>query len=111
MGEPTDAEDEASVITCNLEGLIERYAAGAQSIFQWTADEVEGKQSVALFHVPANVSTLVPRLLKTAVDAGKFQEEVTLVRKDGSQFQGLLTVRPMMKEGKHIGYMGYTKPL
>jgi len=39
------------------------------------------------------------------------QEEVTLVKKDGSRFKAILTVRPMLREGKQVGFMGYTRPL
>lgn len=106
-----ESEEEVSVITCDLEGLVEEYAAGAEKIFGWTPEEIIGKQSVAIFHQPQAVETLVPRLLQTAVEEGQFQEEVTLVRKDGSEFPAILTVRPVHREGKHVGYMGYTEPL
>jgi len=108
---PNRDEDPASVITCDMTGLVNQYAGGAQAIFQYTPTEVVGKMSVAQFHPAENVPTLVPRLLKTAVDTGKFQEEVTLVKKDGSRFKAILTVRPMLREGKQVGFMGYTRPL
>jgi PAS domain S-box-containing protein len=94
-----------------MNGLVQTFAAGASKIFQWRADEVVGKKSVASFHLPENVPTLVPRLLKTAVEAGKFEEKVTLVRKDGSRFEGILTVRPKFKDGQQVGFMGFTRPL
>jgi PAS domain S-box-containing protein len=102
---------ETSVITCNMEGIVQQYAADAADLFGWHPEEVIGKMSVATFHVPENVPTLVPRLLREAVEKGKFEEQVTLVRKDGAQFPALLTVRPMFREGKQVGYMGYTRPL
>ena len=99
-----------SVITCDLQGKITHYKAAAETLFLWKPEEVEGRQSVAIFHPPDVVATLVPRLLKTAVDQGIFQEEVNLVRKDGTRFPAELTVRPMFdKGGAHIGYMGITK--
>src|SRR2546428_13840789 len=67
--------------------------------------------SVAMFHVPKNVPTLVPRLLREAVEKGKFEEEVVLMRKDGSTFRAVLTVRPILRDGRHVGYMGMTRPL
>jgi len=104
-------EDPASVITCDMTGIVQTYGGGAQHLFQWTPAEVIGKQSVASFHPAENVPTLVPRLLKTAVEQGKFQEEVTLVRKDGSRFQAVLTVYPVHREGTQVGFMGYTRVL
>ena len=77
-----------SGIACDLKGKITSYGTGAQQLFGWTEDEVVGKQSVVIFHEPEAVQTLVPRLLKTAAETGKFEEEVTLVRKNGSKFRG-----------------------
>jgi PAS domain S-box-containing protein len=107
MSKPEDALH--SGVACDLNGVITSYGLGAQQLFGWTADEVVGKQSVVIFHEPDAVQMLVPRLLKTAAETGKFGEEVTLVRKDGSKFRGLLTVRPLKKENEIIGYMGITK--
>ena len=98
-----------SGIACDSKGIITSYGVGAQELFGWTEDEVVGKQSVVIFHEPDAVQTLVPRLLKTAAETGKFEEEVTLVRRDGSKFRGLLTVRPLKKGSEITGYMGITK--
>lgn len=107
MSKPEDVGH--SGIACDLKGTITSYGIGAQNLFGWTAGEVVGKQSVVIFHEPHAIQTLVPRLLKTAAETGKFEEEVTLVRKDGRKFRGLLTVRPLKKENEITGYMGLTK--
>ena len=99
------------MIVCDMAGTVQTYSTGAQKIFQFKPEEVVGKMSVAQFHVPEKVAELVPRLLATAVEKGKFEEKVTLVRKDGSRFQGILTVRPKFKDGKQVGFMGFTRPL
>src|SRR3989442_236182 len=102
---------ETSVITCDMQGTVTQYAADAADLFGWTPDEVIGKMTVATFHLPENVPTLVPRLLKEASVNGKFEEEVTLMRKEGSTFQAILTVRPVIRDGKQVGFMGRTRPL
>ncbi len=100
-----------SGIACDMTGLITSYGIGAGKLFGWKPEEVVGKQRVTIFHEPEAVQSLVPRLLKTAAEKGKFEEEVTLVRKDGSKFRAVLTVRPL-KNGEEItGYMGLTRPL
>ncbi len=104
-------EARTSVITCDMKGTIQQYAADAADLFGWTPDEVVGKLSVATFHLPENVPTLVPRLLREAVEKGMFEEEVVLRRKDGATFRARLTVRPMIEDGKQIGFMGMTHPL
>ncbi len=100
-----------SVIRCDMQGIVQQYAADAAELFGWTPDEVIGKMSVASFHLPENVPTLVPRLLKEAAEKGKFEEEVTLRRKDGATFRAVLTVRPVLQGGQQVGYMGMTRPL
>jgi PAS domain S-box-containing protein len=107
----TVVETKASVITCDMNGIVQQYAADAAALFGYTPGEVIGKLSVATFHLPENVPTLVPRLLRTAVEEGKFEEEVTLRRKDGSTFRAVLTVRPVLRDGKQVGFMGFTRPL
>ncbi len=103
--------DTSSGIICDNKGMVTSYGIGASKLFGWTQEEVVGKQYVTVFHVPGAVATLVPRLLKTAAETGKFEEEVTLVRKDGSRFVALLTVRPVTKSGEIVGYMGLTQPI
>jgi 1,4-dihydroxy-2-naphthoate octaprenyltransferase len=107
----SEAEYSYSGIACDNTGVITSYGIGAAKLFGWTSEEVVGKQRVTIFHEPQAVATLVPRLLKTAAETGKFEEEVTLVRKDGSKFLGLLTVRPIKKGAEIVGYMGLTRPV
>src|SRR2546429_4487702 len=104
-------ESRTSVITCDTHGIVQEYAADAADLFGWTPDEVIGKMSVAMFHVPKNVPTLVPRLLREAIEKGKFEEEVTLTRNDGATFQPILTMRPVLPDGHQFGVMGMRKPL
>lgn len=111
MAAAAEQIDSKSGITCDNTGLITSYGIGAAKLFGWTAAEVVGKQRVTVFHLPEAVQTLVPRLLKTAAETGKFEEQVTLVRKDGSKFLALLTVRPLKKGDEITGYMGLTRPI
>src|SRR5438093_13411333 len=103
-------ESRTSVITCDTQGIVQEYAADAADLFGWTPDEVIGKMSVAMFHVRRNVATLVPRLLREAVEKGKFEEGVTRMRKDGSTSRAGLTVRPTVREGHHMGFSAMTHP-
>ncbi len=102
---------ETSVIVCDMQGTVQKYEADAEALFGWTREEVLGKMNVGSFHVPRNVPTLVPRLLREASVDGKFEEEVTLMRKDASTFQAVLSVYPVIRDGKQIGFMGRTRPL
>src|SRR3989442_15522363 len=92
-------ESRTSVITCDTQGIVQENAADAADLFGWTQDEVIGKMSVAMFHVPKNVPTLVPRLLREALEKGQCNEEATLMRQYGSTFRAVLTVRPVVRDG------------
>src|SRR5205807_2344740 len=94
-----------------MNGVVQQYSADAEELFGWTREEVIGKMSVAQFHLPKNVPTLVPRLLREAIANGKFEEEVTLMRKSGATFRAVLTVRPILRDGQPVGFMGMTRPL
>ncbi len=109
--EPLSLQGRTSVITCDLQGTVLEYAADAAALFGWSEDEVIGKMSVAAFHPPKNVPTLVPRLLRQATETGNFEEEVVLQRKDASTFRAVLTVRPILRDGVQVGFMGMARPL
>src|SRR3989449_3099822 len=88
-----------------MQGTVQKYEADAEALFGWTRAEVLGKMNVGSFHVPGTVPPLAPRLLKEASVNGKFEEEVTLMRKDGSTFQAVLSVYPVIRDGKQSGLM------
>ena len=100
-----------SVITCDTTGTVTTFSHGARRLFGYAPDEAIGKLSVAAFHPPENVATLVPVLLQTATEKGLWEEEVTLVKKGGERFRARLAVRPKYRDGKLVGYMGITRPL
>src|SRR3989442_3388148 len=93
---------EPSVIVCDMQGTVQKYEADAEALFGWTRQEVLGKMNVGSFHVPRNVPTLVPRLLKEASVNGKLEEDVTLMRDDGSTFQAVLSLYPVIRDRQHI---------
>ena len=105
-----DILNATSVITCDLQGIVTKFTNGAQKLFGYAPEEVEGKQSVAVFHKPENLP-LVPQLLQTAVEKGIWENELELVRKGGQTFRAKLAVRPMYRNGQLTGYMGITRPL
>ena len=105
-----EIEQASSVITCDLQGIVKTFSHGAQKLFGYAPEEVVNKLSVAVFHTPENLA-LVPELLKTAVETGKWEQELALVKKGGRQFRARLAVRPVYREGQLTGYMGLTRPL
>ena len=113
MREPslTSATRLKSTITCDMEGRLETFNAGAEEIFGYKASEVIGKARVSLFSPGLTVLQNVPAWLSTASSTGKFEGESVFVRKDGSQFPAKIRITPTKKGGVQIGYCGVTTPL
>ena len=100
-----------SGIVADLNGNVISYGKGAERIFGYKKKDVLGK-NVAIFHPPSAKDSLLPRLFKETMEKGIFEEEVTLVRKNGKEFKAKLQVKPVKdKNGKITGLIGLTKDL
>lgn len=113
MSEPSTKNTTSlkSTITCDMEGRLETFNAGAEEIFGYSASEVIGKARVSLFSPGLTVLQNVPAWLSTASSEGKFEGESVFVRKDGSRFPAKIRITPTKKGGVQIGYCGVTTPL
>jgi len=111
-----------SIIATNHEGVITVFNEGAQRMLGYAADEVVGKLTPAVMHVPEEV---VARAKVLSAELGKPVEpgfevfvvkardgmpdenEWTYVRKDGSTYPVLLSVTTLFDEaGTIYGYLG-----
>ena len=100
-----------SGIAANLQGEIVAYGKGAEEIFGYRKEEVLGK-NVGIFHPERAREALLPRLFKTAMEQGIFEERVTLVRKNGQEFPALLKVTAVKDASGNItSLVGVTKDL
>lgn len=97
-----------SVITCDLEGRIETFSAGAQKMFGYSEDEIVGKKRVSLFSPGLVVLGHINTWLGTAVKEGKFETNTVFLKKDGSPFAAQIKITPTFKAGQQIGYCGVT---
>jgi 1,4-dihydroxy-2-naphthoate octaprenyltransferase len=100
-----------STITCDMEGRLETFNAGAEQVFGYSPAEVIGKARVSLFSPGLVVLQNVPAWLKTASTTGKYEGETVFIRKDGSRFPATIRITPTKRDGVQIGYCGVTTPL
>ncbi len=100
-----------STVTCDLEGRIETFNAGAETIFGYRADEVIGKMRVSRFSPGLTVLQSVPGWLATASSAGQYEGETVFLRKDGSRFPARIRITPTKRNGVQIGFCGVTEEL
>ncbi len=106
-----------SIIGTNPAGLITFYNPGAERLLGWTAEEVVGKVTPAIFHDP---NELVDRSEELGLDstfgvlvAGVEPErqpekrDWKYIRKDGRKITMSLTISPMTSpSGRVVGYLG-----
>jgi 1,4-dihydroxy-2-naphthoate octaprenyltransferase len=100
-----------STVHCDLDGKITYLSKDAEQIFQYTNEELVGKERVSVFSPGLVVLAHVPTWLKKSVQDGHFETDTVFVRKDKSQFPAHIRLTPIIKEGVQTGYIGLTTPL
>jgi 1,4-dihydroxy-2-naphthoate octaprenyltransferase len=104
-------EESKSVITCDLEGRLETFNAGAEKMFGWTAAEVVGRKRVSLFSPGEVVLGHVGAWLAEAREKGAHESRTVFLRKDGTPFAAKIRITPTVKKGRQVGYCGVTQAL
>ena len=92
------------LVTADEKGMIESFSPEAVELFGWAPDEVVGRKRLSTFHRKEDLAELIPRMMGTAQEKGLFQEEVTMCRKDGSEFRAKLTLMSLQEGGQMVGY-------
>lgn len=110
-----DPKPVKSVITCDLEGVLETFNDGAAAMFGYEPEEVVGIKRVSLFSPGHVVLGHVGGWLAAAVRDGEHRTRTAFVRKDGSRFAAEIKITPTFKTvagvKTQIGYCGVTVPL
>ncbi|GDY12948.1 hypothetical protein LBMAG53_18260 [Planctomycetota bacterium] len=117
-----------SIISTDNEGIIRHFNAGAERAFGWTAAELVGKQTPAVFHLEAEVVERAAALSRELGEpilpgleafVGKVrrtglvdEREWTGVRKDGSHFPVMLSITALRDDqGRITAWLGISKDL
>ncbi|GAC1311731.1 MAG: PAS domain-containing sensor histidine kinase [Mucilaginibacter sp.] len=101
-----------AIILLGVDGTIENWNAGAESIKGYAGKDVVGK-NFELFYTPEDRAVNLPAtLLKEARDNGKAVQEGWRVRKDGTRFRGTIIITALHgKDGSVIGFSKVTRDL
>ncbi|KPN90145.1 PAS domain-containing hybrid sensor histidine kinase/response regulator [Pseudomonas nunensis] len=121
LGTVLRSATEVSIIATDLDGVIRVFNKGSERLLGYDADELLGKYTPALFHVPEEVTARGVELSEEyaqAIDGfhvfthkpereGAETREWTYIRKDGSRFPVTLVVTSMRDDdGLSSGYLG-----
>ena len=101
-----------SVITCDMEGVIETMNSDAEKIFGYKKEELIGKKRVSLFSPGEIVLQNVEGWLNTAVKEGEYKGETYFVNKNGERINAKIRITPTFANGKEnpqTGYCGVTE--
>lgn len=96
-----------SVITCDLEGVINTYNDGAYQLFKYDPDEVIGIKRVSLFSPGEIVLQNVEDWLRIAREEGEYEGETVFKDKYGESFPAKIRITPTYENGKAAGITGY----
>lgn len=117
-----------SVISADANGIIHTFNRAAERMLGYRAEEVVGRVSPGIIHVPAEVAARAEELTKelgrpvaagfetfvakTLVTREPDEREWTYVRKDGTTFPVSLSVSALFDgEGKVFGYLGVAEDI
>ncbi|MDC7825006.1 PAS domain S-box protein [Pseudomonas sp. BLCC-B13] len=121
LGNVLDAASEVSIIATDPQGLITLFNRGAERLLGHSAQEMVGRQTPAVIHVPEEIaahSAELSRRFGQTIEGfrtfahvpeqeGVETREWTYVRKDGSRFPVTLVVTAMRDGGGELlGYLG-----
>jgi PAS domain S-box-containing protein len=95
-----------AIVALDTEGRIVYWSKFAQTLGQWTPEEVLGRRIVEL-GVARSDRDRCDELLQEVQSTGRCKGEISLPRRDGTTVPGLLTAAEVRdRQGKLIGYVG-----
>ena len=98
-----------SVITCDLDGKVETFRDGAETLFGYNREEVVNKMRVSDFSDGQVVLGHVINWLDESVKKGKWEGNTAFIHKNGSELPCRIKITPTKgSNGEHIGYCGVT---
>ncbi|MBD2438938.1 PAS domain S-box protein [Nostoc sp. FACHB-110] len=114
-----------AIITTDSAGIIQTFNSAAEKMLGYTANEVIGKLTPDSFHDPEELQQRTDELAQAMgkkitpqdlpmlkIQQGSSEEEWTFIRKDGSRFPVLLSVKPLCNgAGQAIGGVGIAKDI
>lgn len=100
-----------AIFMLDVNGYILTWNNGARRVKRYEASEIIGKH-FSVFYLPEDLQQRKPEhALAIALTHGRAEDEFWRVRKDGSQFWASVSITPLYKNGRHIGFAKVTRDL
>ena len=107
----TSHKDTRGIVTCDLEGRIQTFNAGAEEILGYRAGDVIGKKRLSLILPSLSLLGQVTRWFKVARQRGEYSGTTVLTDREGRLIPASITITPTFNNGQHSGYCGTTEVL
>jgi PAS domain S-box-containing protein len=99
-----------SFITTNLDDKITYYGAGTESLFNWKNDMT--LENIALVFKTDDAAGIINKIKSDINKRGSSEQELTLLKLDGSEFPATLTVNALKgSKSKNAGYIYVIKDI
>src|SRR5713226_4300338 len=108
-----ESSTEYSVIAKDITGKIVLWNEGARRLYGYEPDEVVGKANSSILHPPQDVKAGVPeRIMRAALEQGKWEGTLTRRRRNGEQFPARVVITPRRDvSGKPTGFLLISKDI
>jgi PAS domain S-box-containing protein len=96
--------EDYAVILLDPDGRVRRWSRGAEKLFGYRPEEIEGTLAHQIF-VPPDRQAGVPEVeLQVATEQGRAEDERWHIRKDGSRFWASGVMISLREDGRVVGY-------
>lgn len=100
-----DGAREYAVVVTDTDGDIRSFSSGATALFGWEEEEIVARPATVLFEEDSWKS-LLPKLTRRSFRERGVESPAVLVRRDGTHFQGQLSVRQLIgRDGTPSGFL------
>ena len=97
--------DDYAIIELDVQGIIRRWNRGAERLFGYAAEEVEGAPGNIIFVAPDQRANIPELELETAAERDRAEDERWHLRKDGSRFWASGLMIGVRDDGRLRGFV------
>src|ERR1700682_3207406 len=92
-------------------GIVTSWNVGGQRIKGYSPEEIIGRHFSRFYNEPDRANGKPLRALKIAEEQGRYEEEGSRVRKDGTFFWASVVIDPIREDDKLVGFAKITRDI